>query len=140
MLKRILILPMMFVMTLAFAGAGPASASAPQTKTVVYYFSSCGRCAAHSGAEGYTRGAIDQNFAHEIMDGRMEFQSTDTKKKENKHFLKDYGLYTESVVLSRVADGKEVKFKNLDQIWKFGGREDAFKKYITDETAAFMGE
>ena len=62
------------------------------------------------------------------------------EKKENKHFVNDYQLYTKSVVLSLVRDGKEMKFKNLEKVWQLLRNKDKFYKYIKEETQGFLDE
>jgi len=52
--------------------------------------------------------------------------------------VQDYQLYTKSVVLSLVKDGKEVKFKNLDKVWQLLRNKDKFYKYIKEETTNFL--
>ena len=46
----------------------------------------------------------------------------------NYHFVKDYGLYTKSVIISEEIDGKEIRWKNLPKVWEYIGSEDKFKK------------
>jgi hypothetical protein len=52
--------------------------------------------------------------------------------------VKDYGLFTQSLILSRVVDGKEVEWKNLDQIWKLVGDKEQYLTYVTSETRNFL--
>jgi len=52
--------------------------------------------------------------------------------------VKDYELYTKSVVLSETKNGKEVRWKNLDKVWTLLGDEAAFKKYVRDEVSAYL--
>ena len=56
----------------------------------------------------------------------------------NKHYIKDYELYTKSVILSHVKDGKEIGWKNLDKVWTLLGSKEGFVDYVQTETRAFM--
>ena len=56
----------------------------------------------------------------------------------DQHYLKDYGLYTKSLILSRVRDGREVQWKNLDKIWELVHDKDKYIEYVQDETRAFI--
>jgi hypothetical protein len=38
-----------------------------------------------------------------------------------------------------VKAGKQMKWKNLDQVWNMINREDEFKAYIVKEVKAFLG-
>ncbi|MBK6403606.1 MAG: hypothetical protein IPF66_00370 [Holophagales bacterium] len=52
--------------------------------------------------------------------------------------MKDYRLYTKSVVVSEVKDGKEVRWKNLDQVWQLLGSPDAFQEYVEREVRSYL--
>lgn len=56
----------------------------------------------------------------------------------NEHFVNDYQLYTKSLILSLVKDGKEVKSKNLDKIWQLARNKQKFIDYVTGEINGFM--
>jgi len=62
------------------------------------------------------------------------------EEKGNEHFAQDYQLYTKSVVLSFVKGGKEVKFKNLEQVWQLLRDKDKFYNYIKSETQSFLDD
>ena len=66
--------------------------------------------------------------------GRVNFDES-----ANGHFVKDYGLHSQAVVLSARTGGKQVRWKNLDRIWKLVGDKGAFQAYITDEVRTFYG-
>ena len=59
---------------------------------------------------------------------------------ENKHYDKDYKLYAQSVILSDVKDGKELRWLNLDKIWKLLNNDKAFQEYIAKEITGYLGE
>jgi hypothetical protein len=44
----------------------------------------------------------------------------------NRHFVNDYKLYSQSLILSRVRGGKEVAWANLDKIWTLVGNKEEF--------------
>lgn len=118
---------------LTFAGTATA-------KTIVYYFHSSVRCVTCVKIERYTYEAVNGQFAEHLKAGSIELQSINTDEQENKHYLEDYGLYTKSVVLSKIEDGEEVEFQNLDEIWNLVRNEDDFKAYIGDEIREFIEE
>ncbi len=106
------------------------------SKTIVYYFWSKPRCISCKKIEAYTQEAVKDNFAKELENGSLELKIIDYSKDKAKQ--KNYGLYTKSVVLSKVENGKEVKNKNLDKIWTKLNNEADFKKYIKTEIQNFM--
>jgi len=54
--------------------------------------------------------------------------------------MNDYKLFTKSVVLGLVRDGKEVKFTNLAKVWDFLRNGDKFKAYVKDEISKYLKE
>jgi len=118
----------------------PQLQSAEDTKIVVYYFLTNFRCASCHKIEKYTKEAVEQNFKDELATGRLVFQPINIDEKENRHFIKDYQLYSKAVVLSMINAGKEVKHKNLTKIWEYLGDKDKFYDYITSETSQFLEE
>ena len=106
---------------------------------VVYYFMTTYRCPSCHFIEETTRKAIDESFAKEIQSGRMVFKMVNVEEPDNEHFTNEYKLYTKSVVLSDLKDGKETSWKNLEDVWKMIGKEEPFKAYIIKEIKAMLG-
>lgn len=109
-----------------------------EDKVVVYYFHTTFRCPSCHKIEQYTEGGIKEYFAKEIESGDLEYKVVNIEEKGNEHFVQDYKLYTKSVVLSLIQDGKEAKFKNLEQVWQLLRNKDKFYQYIKNETQGFL--
>ncbi len=135
-MKKYLLLLAVFVFVLCPVLANAAAKT--NTKYIVYYFRTTGRCYSCVQMEKMTKQTIEQDFAKEVKSGLVEFRSVDVEMPENKHYIKDYSLYTKSVIISEVKNGKEVRWKNLDQIWRKLGREYEFRLYISQEVRNFM--
>ncbi len=106
----------------------------------VYYFYNDFRCVSCLRIENYTKEALDENFGKEIGSGKIVFKTINVDKNENKHFIKDYQLYTKSVIVSLVRDGKETKYENLQNVWKYLGDKNKFSEYIKDKLDKYLGE
>ena len=111
-----------------------------EAKVIAYYFHTTSRCQSCYTIERYTKEAIESNFEDELSSGKLVFKLVNIEEKENEHFLSDYQLYTKSVVLSLVKDGKEIRSKNLKQVWELLRNRDMFYKYIKEETRGFLAE
>ena len=118
----------------------PLSLAQNNDRVNAYYFYTTRRCVSCYRLEQYTEGALKEFFSNELESGNFTYEAVNIDQKENAHFVKDYQLYTKSVVLSLVKDGKEVRFKNLDQIWSLIGNKDRFYEYIKNETRAILDE
>jgi hypothetical protein len=88
--------------------------------------------------EEYSREAIEANFKDALTSGKLEFLSVNVEDRGNEHFVNDYQLYTKTLILSLVKDGKEVKSKNLDKIWEYARNKQKFIDYVTSEISGFM--
>jgi hypothetical protein len=141
-LKRII-----FIILIISAGSFiiPADSvfSKPDTKTnkvIAYYFHGTFRCATCRRLEEYSKEAIKTNFNDAVSSGKLEFKTVNIEEEGNEHFAKDYQLYTKSLILSLVKNGKEVKSKNLSRIWEYAGNKEKFTAYVKEEISAFLGE
>jgi hypothetical protein len=110
------------------------------SKVIAYYFHSTRRCVSCKKIEKYSRDAIEKGFEKEIKSGKVEFRQVNTDEKENQHYMKDYQLYTKSLVLSYVENGKETKWKNLDKVWTLLRKKETFVEYVQDELRVFWGD
>jgi len=60
------------------------------------------------------------------------------EEKGNEHFWGDYKLTAQSLILSKVQDGKELRWKNLEKVWDLTYDKGKFFQYVEDELRAFM--
>lgn len=141
MLKKIFLIIMAAVVINSGFLARAAEARVSQPATVIaYYFHGSFRCFTCNAMEKYSKEAIETNFKDALKSGGIEFKEINVEDKGNEHYIKDYGLYTKSLVLSMIKDGKEIKHKNLDKIWEYAKNEKKFIEYVTVEINNFMKE
>jgi len=133
--KALLALCIFGFIAVSFAADKPSS-----SKVVAYYFYGNYRCPTCRKLEQYSREAIESNFKNEIALGKLAFMAVNIDEKGNEHFVKDYQLYTKSLVLSLVKDDKEIKSKNLTKIWNYVGNKQKFYDYVTEEIKNFLKE
>lgn len=105
---------------------------------VVYYLHGNRRCATCRKLETYSEEAVLSGFAEQLEDSIIVWQVVNYEEDGNEHYLKDYQLYTKAVVLSRIHNGKEVEWKNLDRIWKLVGDKDEFIAYVQEELHSYI--
>ncbi|HSA05656.1 MAG TPA: nitrophenyl compound nitroreductase subunit ArsF family protein [Candidatus Gastranaerophilales bacterium] len=104
-----------------------------QDGITVYYFYAKPRCVSCQKIEKFTQEAVNA-----LNNSKVIYKAVNLDEVNNKHYFKDYGLYTKSVVLSKINAGKEIQSKNLDKIWTKLGNEGEFKQYITKEINKIM--
>ena len=107
-------------------------------KIIVYYFYNSMRCPTCYKLENYAKSGVESGFADAIKAGRLEWKSVNVDDKVNEHFVNDYKLYSKSVIVSTVKDGKESSWKNLDKIWEMVREEGKYREYIRNEVKACL--
>ena len=129
----------------AEAASRPASRPAPaatqpgvDSKVVVYYFHRTLRCPTCHLIEQLARQSLDEVFPGELAAGTLEWRVVNFEAGGNEHFEKDYRLETQSIVLVRMAGGKQAEWKNLDKLWDVIGEPAEFMKYFQDAARDFL--
>ena len=117
-----------------------AAEDAKDAHVVAYYFHGTFRCPTCHKLEQYSKEVIEANFKDALASGKLEFKVVNLEDKGNEHYAKDYQLYTKSLILSLVKDGKEIKWINLDRIWEYIGNKQRFIDYVTEEVSVFLKE
>lgn len=112
----------------------------PNQQIIVYYFHGDVRCPTCHKLEDYTRETLETFFANDVADGSIKWMPVNVDRAENEHFIKDYELVTKSVVASKVVDGREVAWKNLDRIWQLVMDKDKYLEYIRGSINEFTSE
>ncbi|MCK4947469.1 MAG: hypothetical protein KAS46_03735 [Candidatus Aureabacteria bacterium] len=116
------------------------AADTDNNQVIVYYFYGDFRCASCHKIEQYTKNAVKEFFKDALNSGELIFKPVNMDNSENRYFVDAYQLYTKSVVLSLVKDGKEVKYKNLPKVWNYLGNKKQFYEYIKSEVTKYLEE
>ncbi len=111
---------------------------AAEERVVAYYFHGKARCVSCQTIEAYTHEALQTGFAGALASGLLEWRTVNIQEPGNEHFIKDYSLASQSVVLVHEQDGRVVEWKKLDRVWTLLRDMDSFILYIQDETQRFM--
>lgn len=69
---------------------------------------------------------------------KMEWKPIKVDKPENKHFIKDFNLYTKSLVIVKKNGHETVRWKNLEKVWRLLRDKDKYFDYVTSEIRKFM--
>jgi hypothetical protein len=112
----------------------------PSHYLVATYFHNTFRCPTCKHIEEYSARAIENNFPEEMKNGRLVWRVINVDEPENQHYNKDYQLFTKSLIISEIKDGKETRWKNLEKVWTYVRDEEKFEQYITSEINAWLKE
>lgn len=107
-------------------------------RIIVYYFHGDARCETCRKLEAYAKETLDTYFADELDAGKIVWQVVNIEQPQNEHYIGDYKLVTKSVVLSKVRQGKEITWENLDKIWQEVGDKQDYIEYVRDSISKFV--
>jgi hypothetical protein len=124
----------------------PSAAPAPAVATpsvrahrvTAYYFHTTRRCASCRALEAYSREAVETAFAEQLEDGRLVWRTVNVEIAGNEHFVKDYQLYTKSLILVNEVRGKPTRWKNLEKVWQLLQDKEKFLRYVQDEARMYL--
>jgi len=137
-LKRILLIILVIILVSVGVVSSFAADKPTSKRLIAYYFHGNFRCSTCYRLETYSREAIETNFRDELTSGKLVFNVVNTDEKANSHFINDYQLYTKSLILSLVKDGKQIKWVNLDKIWEYVGNKQKFIEYVKSGVVDFL--
>jgi hypothetical protein len=118
----------------------PADTTAQALRVIAYYFHTDYRCASCRQIEAYSHDAIETAFPKELESGRLVWRLVNIEEKGNEHFVKDYELFTKSLVLVEEENGKQVRWKNLAKVWELLPHKVEFFDYVQDEVRGYLVE
>ena len=122
-----------------FPASPGASEGAPSGKRyIAYYFFGEKRCTSCVTIETYAEETLKRDFAGELASGRLTWKPVNAMAPENLHFIDDFSLTTQTIVLTEM-DGEElIRWKQLDKVWQLLRNKDPFQTYVHDEVSRFM--
>lgn len=108
-------------------------------QVMVYYFHRTVRCPTCLKIEALAKQEVETSFAAELKHGDMRFASINVEEAGNEHFIKDYQLVSQALVLVDYRAGVQQRWKNLEAIWDLVDHEADFARYVRDEVRMFAG-
>ncbi len=99
----------------------------------VMYFHATTRCHGCIVIEENTKNSINTLYEKQLKDSTITLTSIDFLQPENEHFQDDYKFESQTLILSKKVNGKEVKWVNLDKIWDYSSDYNKYKNYIEEE-------
>lgn len=118
----------------------PADSNIKPDHIVAYYFHGNFRCASCKKIEAYSKESINSNFSNELKKGILLLKVINIEEPGNRHFIRDYNLYTKSLVVVSYAGDKQIKYKNLERVWDYLGSKAEFENYVRTELSGFTSE
>jgi len=120
-------------------GDEPA-ASDPAHQVVAYYFHGTRRCATCLKIEALSDEALKTGFPKVLDNGQLVWRVINFEEPQNEHFVDEYKLYTQALIIVDLLEGKQTRWKNLEKVWQLLRNKAAFMKYVQEEVHAYLEE
>lgn len=105
--------------------------------TAIIFFHGKYRCSIEQTIEKLTKSTVESNFANDIKNGKIKLSIIDYDKKGNNHYIEDFKLINQAVILVKHSRGKIAQWKNCEKIWDYADNEAKFDTYLTNEIKKF---
>ena len=115
-------------------------ATDPTDRVIATYFHGKARCITCQRLEAYAEEALKTGFPSALADGRLAWRTVDISQPENRHFAAEYQLQYQSLILAEIKDGRQKRWKNVDQIWQKVRDREEYIAYVQREVARFLAE
>jgi hypothetical protein len=107
-------------------------------RVVAYYFHGRVRCVSCVKIESLSGKAIRDRFPEELRTGALAFLEVNVDVPGNRHFIDDYGLTSQSLVIVEYRDGCRVRWKNLEKVWTLLDSEKDFISYVQEGVSSYL--
>ena len=114
------------------------AASLPENGVVVYQFHRRFRCEACYKLEEAIKEGLAAHFPGELKSGSLVFRVLDLDQKDNSHYEKVYNFFYNTVIVVDMVNGKETRFKNLEEIWGMVDNKEDVITFIRSEVAEYL--
>lgn len=118
------------------AGAAPAM----DGKVTVYYFHHTVRCDTCLMIEALAEMTLRAEFPSEISDGTLAWRTLDVQQTENRHFVTDFALHANELVVVRENAGEKTSWKKIPEIWELASDPEQLCLRIKDVVSGFLGK
>lgn len=110
------------------------------TKVVMTYFTTHVRCTSCRKIEALTRENAELRHADALADGRLVFRVINTDDPGMGGYVDQYQLTSKTVILSHLEDGREVEWKNMNDVWRYFGEPEVFHAYLGQQIDDWAGQ
>jgi len=128
----------------AWTGVAPAAplpvAAAGGDQVVVYYFHRTLRCQTCLAIEDLAAFAITQNLIVEIERGALAWRPVNVDQEADAHFVDDFALETQALVVAAYHEGALVRWRNLEKVWDLHPTPAAFDAYVLSAVRGFLAD
>ncbi len=106
----------------------------------VFYFHRTVRCTTCLEIEARTAMVLEENFSQLLADGFLKWVPFNMDEEKGEEFAQQFDIDSNTLVLARISEDKQLNYKKLEDIWEFVGNPEALSTYVTNEINEFMND
>jgi len=106
---------------------------------MVTYFHADKRCGTCNNMEAYTKKSLELHLAEQLSSGKVKIRVLNWQDPVNAAYVKRYTLLGNTVIVSEIRDGRELRFKDLVDVWSHVHDKKAYVEYVRVEVQAWTG-
>ena len=114
----------------------PVPASAVQ----IILFRGGGYCPVCDDLERLTLEALEGPLSGDVASRILSFRKVSLEEPGNEGAIDRYGLFGTTLVVTLTREGREVRFRNLEEAYKLADRPEAFQDFLLQALAPFLSE
>ncbi|MBN2591789.1 MAG: hypothetical protein JXA96_18120 [Sedimentisphaerales bacterium] len=106
----------------------------------VFYFHRTVRCSTCLEIEAGTAKVLKENFPQFLAEGFLKWVPFNMDDDGGEEFAKQFDIDSNTLVLVRISENKQLKYKKLEDVWEFVGNPEELSIYVTNEINEFMND
>ncbi|MBT0653215.1 nitrophenyl compound nitroreductase subunit ArsF family protein [Geomobilimonas luticola] len=127
-----------FLLCLPITASSARAAPAAEGGVVVYYFHGTLRCETCLLIETLAEGTLQADFPEELANGRLVWRPLSVDLPENAHFVKDFGLGANELVVIRQHKDGGATWGKVPDIWNLAANPGRFSQRLREEVVRFL--
>ena len=114
------------------------AAPTPDNGVIVYQFHRRFRCDACYKLEITINETLQTHFPEELKTGKLVFRVHDLDEEGSILYEEKYDFFYNTVIVVDMEDGKETRFKNLEEVWSLVDDKDKATEFIRSHIADYL--
>jgi len=114
------------------------AAPLPDNGVIVYQFHRRFRCEACYKLESTINEALKTHFPEELKAGKLVFKVLDLDEKGTLVYEEKYDFFYNTVIVVDMDEGKETRFKNLEEVWSLVDDKETAIEFIRSQVADYL--
>jgi hypothetical protein len=110
----------------------------PRDGVIIYQFHRRFRCDACYKLEEAINEGLKTHFPEELKTGKLVYRVLDLDAPGTEKFEKKYDFFYNTVIVVDVENGKEIRFKNLEDVWGMVEEKETVIKFIRAHVEEYL--